>query len=46
MPAEDELPSTLQRSDDKAKRTWGKAHDSAVESYGEGERAHGPPSPR
>ena len=40
MPAEDELPSTLQRSDDKAKRTWGKAHDSAVESYGEGERAH------
>ena len=35
-----ELPSTLERSDDKAKRTWIKAHDSAVDSYGEGERAH------
>ena len=43
MPAtkrEEELPSTIQRSDDKAKRTWAKAHDSAVETYGEGERAH------
>ncbi len=40
MPGRDELPSTLERSDDKAKRTWVKAHDSAVESYGEGERAH------
>ncbi|MGH3912447.1 MAG: ChaB family protein [Pseudonocardiaceae bacterium] len=40
MPGRDELPSTLERSDDKAKRTWIKAHDSAVESYGEGERAH------
>ncbi|HEX8928792.1 MAG TPA: ChaB family protein, partial [Actinomycetota bacterium] len=43
MPAtrnEQELPSTIQRSDDKAKRTWAKAHDSAVETYGEGERAH------
>lgn len=40
MPARDELPSTLERSDDKAKRTWIKAHDSAVETYGEGERAH------
>ncbi|AFM14870.1 ChaB protein,Rho termination factor [Mycolicibacterium chubuense NBB4] len=35
-----ELPSTLQRSDDKAKRTFAKAHDSAAEEYGEGERAH------
>jgi len=35
-----ELPSTLQRSDDKAKRTFAKAHDSAADEYGEGERAH------
>ncbi|MBV9729070.1 MAG: ChaB family protein [Pseudonocardiales bacterium] len=40
MPAKDELPSTLQRSPEKAQRTWSKAHDSAVETYGEGERAH------
>jgi cation transport regulator ChaB len=40
MPGRDELPSTLERSADKAKRTWIKAHDSAVQSYGEGERAH------
>ena len=40
MPAKDEMPGTLQRSPAKARRTWGKAHDSAVESYGEGERAH------
>lgn len=40
MPGRDELPSTLERSDDKAKRTWIKAHDSAVGSYGEGDRAH------
>lgn len=35
-----ELPSTLQRSDAKAQRTFAKAHDSAAEEYGEGERAH------
>jgi cation transport regulator ChaB len=40
MPAKDEMPSTLQRSPEKAQRTWSKAHDSAVETYGEGERAH------
>lgn len=40
MPAKDELPSTLKRSPAKAQRTWSKAHDSAVESYGEGERSH------
>jgi hypothetical protein len=40
MPAKDELPSTLQRSSKKAQRTWGKAHDNAVDQYGEGERAH------
>jgi cation transport regulator ChaB len=37
---ESELPSTLRKSDDKAKRTFAKAHDSAAEEYGEGERAH------
>jgi len=36
----DEIPSTLQRSDEKAQRTFAKAHDSAAESYGEGERAN------
>lgn len=35
-----EVPSTVARSDDKAVRTWKETHDSAVESYGEGERAH------
>jgi hypothetical protein len=40
MPAREEMPSTIRRSDDKAQRTWVKAHDSAVDSYGEGERAH------
>jgi hypothetical protein len=40
QPKQDELPSTLQRSDKKAQRTFTKAHDSAAESYGEGERAH------
>ncbi len=36
----DELPSTLARSDPHAQATWAKTHDSAVETYGEGERAH------
>ncbi|MGY2876310.1 cation transport regulator ChaB [Marmoricola sp. URHA0025 HA25] len=40
MPAKKEMPSTLERSPSKAQRTWGKAHDAAVEQYGEGERAH------
>ena len=40
MPVRDELPSTLQRSPDSAQETWAKAHDSAVQTYGEGERAH------
>lgn len=40
MPGREVLPSTLRRSPDKAKRTWEKTHDSAVETYGEGERAH------
>ena len=40
MPGRDELPSTLKRSPKKAQETWAKTHDSAVETYGEGERAH------
>jgi cation transport regulator ChaB len=40
MPAKEELPSTLRRSGEKAQRTWSEAHDSAVKTYGEGERAH------
>ena len=40
MPGRDEVPSTLERSSQKAARTWEAAHDSAVETYGEGERAH------
>ena len=35
-----DLPGTLRRSPAKAKRTYRKAHDAAVETYGEGERAH------
>ena len=37
---DEDLPGTLQRSPAKARRTYRKAHDSAVETYGEGERAH------
>jgi len=40
MPAKQDLPSTVARSGEKARETWGKTHDSAVEQYGEGERAH------
>ncbi|MQA95752.1 MAG: cation transport regulator ChaB [Streptosporangiales bacterium] len=40
MPGREELPSTLRRSSSGAQKTWIKAHDSAVDSYGEGERAH------
>jgi cation transport regulator ChaB len=40
MPAREDMPSTIQRSDKRAQEIWGKTHDSAVESYGEGERAH------
>ena len=39
MPGREDLPSTLRRSPDKAQRTWVAAHDSAIETYGEGERA-------
>ncbi len=37
---QDELPSTLQKSDDKAQRTFTKAHDAGAEQYGDAERAH------
>jgi cation transport regulator ChaB len=43
MPAkreETDIPDTIERSPKKARDTWRKAHDSAVETYGEGERAH------
>jgi cation transport regulator ChaB len=40
QPKKEELPGTLQRSPKKAQRTFAKAHDSAAETYGEGERAH------
>jgi cation transport regulator ChaB len=39
-PKQEELPSTLKRSGAKAQRTFAKAHDSAAEEYGDGERAH------
>ena len=36
---QDELPSTLQRSPEKAQQTFAKTYDSATETYGPGERA-------
>ena len=39
-PKKSELPSTLQRSNDKAQRTFAKAHDAAADQYGSEERAH------
>ena len=40
MPASKEMPDTIKRSPKHAQAIWSKAHDSAVEEYGEGERAH------
>ncbi len=40
MPADREMPGTIARSPPKARRTWKKTHDHAVQEYGEGERAH------
>jgi cation transport regulator ChaB len=40
MPAREKMPGTLKRSPKKAQDTYAKTHDSAVETYGEGERAH------
>lgn len=39
-PKKAELPRPLRKSPAKAQRTYAKAHDSATETYGEGERAH------
>jgi cation transport regulator ChaB len=36
----EEIPSTLQRSDEKAQRTFAKTHDSAAEEYGDEQRAN------
>ena len=36
----DEIPSTLQRSDEKAQRTFAKAHDSAADQYDDERRAN------
>jgi hypothetical protein len=33
------VPDTLRRSSQKAQRTWRKAHDSAIEEYGDERRA-------
>ncbi|MGO1182995.1 MAG: ChaB family protein [Micrococcaceae bacterium] len=35
-----EMPATLKRSDEKAQRTFAKAYDSAMDEYGDEERAH------
>jgi len=40
QPKKDELPSTLQRSNTKAQRTFAAAHDAAADQYGSEERAH------
>ena len=40
MPAREDLPSTIRKSDKRAQEIYVKTHDSAVETYGEGERAH------
>ncbi len=40
MPTNDDIPSTVARSNAKAQRTWKKTHDAAVREYGDGERAH------
>jgi cation transport regulator ChaB len=39
MPAREDLPSTLRRSPKKAQDTYAETLDSAIEQYGEGERA-------
>jgi hypothetical protein len=38
-PRPDELPGTLRRSSREAQETFIKAHDSAVQTYGEGDQA-------
>lgn len=36
----DDVPSTIAKSDKRAQEIYSKTHDSAVQTYGEGERAH------
>lgn len=38
--SKDDLPGTLERSPEDAQETWLKAHNSAIEQYGDGRRAH------
>src|SRR5947199_1584238 len=40
MPAREDMPSTIRKSDKRAQDIYAETHDSAVETYGEGERAH------
>ena len=40
MPIRKDLPSTIARSEKHAQDIFAETHDSAVEQYGEGERAH------
>jgi cation transport regulator ChaB len=40
MPAKENLPSTIKRSPEKAQDTYAATLDSAIEQYGDGERAH------
>ncbi|MFI5934381.1 ChaB family protein [Actinoplanes sp. NPDC051494] len=40
MPARENLPSTIARSPEKAQDTYAATLDSAIEQYGDGERAH------
>ncbi|MCF2573899.1 ChaB family protein [Brevibacterium sp. UCMA 11754] len=40
VPKKSELPATLRHSDAKAQRTFAKTYDSAMEEYGDEERAH------
>ncbi len=39
MPQDEDLPGTIQRSPEKAQRTYKKTLESAEEQYGDGERA-------
>ena len=40
MPAKKEMPATIKRSPVKAQKTYAETLDSAVDEYGDGERAH------
>src|SRR2546429_1868552 len=40
MPGRQDMPGTIRRSDERAQEIFVKTHDSAIETYGEGERAY------